>query len=289
MLKLPSLRPTLPQVFILATCLAFFAYMVAGYYAAQDTASRRLALRNLPPATVSIIEFEPARDVGLAREVSVRAQIDPAFAMRRSLLLDGQSRIALIVPILAPEPMEFVDPDMIFGYIVVPLQRGESDAEALRRTLPDPDENGLYGQIHTIAGQRLNQTRLAGGISETIAGWGRVTSRSPVLIQPYDGPREVALSRQLRGGYLRIFLWATIALAAASVTLLVAQHRLRLERRLSHVARHRRPGSGKPNGAKAMARFAPLREQELLEDAGDPQGPVSLIERMRARIGRQMS
>lgn len=281
-------RPSIPHLAILATCLSLFGYLITGYYAAQDAAARKLALRNAPPETVSVVDFEPARDTGLAREVSIRAQIETSFAMRRPMMLYGQAVHALIVPLLAPDATMSAKADLIFGYTVIPLRRGESDSEALRRVLPETELEGRYGPIVSLAGQRLSHPRLATRIAKRIALWGRDAVRQGPMILPFEGPRAAALSKVPHSNFRQFFLWLTFAGITASAVLLRAQSQIARDRRLSRVDRHR-AWSKDVTSAKGAHSFVPLIEQESLgrsPDKDQRSGPAAILQRIWPLRGR---
>lgn len=247
-LRLPSL--CVPGLCNVAAGAALLAALLVGYLEAQTTATRLLALRAPQPPAVAIEAFDAEADTGLAGEVTLRAQIDPAQAPAADPE-DGTGRLLPLLPVAATGP----------GSPAVGLLRLPSDR------LPPAVDQGAIGPVIEINGTVDPAAALPAGLAPQLAAAGHPLAVSALTVTPFAGGRAAALSAPRDSGIPKLLVALAGALLVAGLVLRRRQVRLEDERRAAARAAVRRQVIDPPRDPatdKARHRFAPLAQQEEL-------------------------
>ena len=260
-------KGSFPMLCFALSGLGIVAFLVIFYLDAQANAARLLSLRAGPPPAVAIENFERDPQDGLAREVQVTGQLDTSLAHRAAVTRHGLREQSVIIPITNDAAAQ-TSTHVIFGYVIVPLELGESDAEALRRVNLDVSGAGPIGPIVNINGQSVENIGLAARMSSWLTAADRAVSPEPLLIVPFPGSREAGLAPLPASPYRRLSLWFSAAFALAGLHLFALAGR---KEPGPVVENHAQSNAPPPSlhSLKAAKRFAPLIEQDALYRTGD--------------------
>ncbi|RSK31259.1 hypothetical protein EJA01_13985 [Rhodovulum iodosum] len=218
----------------------------------------RRALAAGPPAATSIETFSPAEETGLAGEVRLEAQLDLSLAEPVTLAGKSAEEHALMVPLLAADapPIEARYREVLAYMrttgLVLPedelRQRARAAAmpAAVGVALIEPAEgedvaaldpawlaayatgNGRFGPLVVINGTLGAGERFRPAISAAFDEQGRSLASDFLLVEPYRGGREAALSARLGEAQ---DVAAVFNLAAGALVMLAGLTGLRQRRR----------------------------------------------------------
>lgn len=199
--------------------------LLAGYVEVQQEAERALALRGGPPKTVAVQDFEAARDIAAAGEVSVLAELDLDRALVLSLRGAEPPRYAVIAPMFdvstagsvrlpegagVPGPAS-IDPKLASGYAFLALPaapKGAITAEAFGLTELGP---GAFGSVVHLNGEAIDAGAFQLMADGAFAAQGLQLPPDFVTIAPYAQGREVALmAREVTLSHRVLYLCALV-------------------------------------------------------------------------------
>lgn len=289
---LHRLKQTLAHshLWLFAGGLLIAASLVLGYHEAQVTADRTMALRQGPPPTAAIQSFDPERHRGMAGEVNVVAEIDPAGGMVTQYGPDGSGKSAVIYPLYslsqaglkrltdqiagaghaqpvdtpAAAPPQATGP--VLGVLVQPIEAGIPAfdiADLLSRISIGP---GNHGTAIILNGELRSSRDLVPAIDAALAARGQSPlGEKALLILPFPQGRVAALSAPAPSDLRRILFWSGLGLVVIAAAISV---RPRVPEEAAQFVTEPLPLQSLPT-----RRFAPISTQDdLTPAAGARQG-----------------
>lgn len=273
------------QPWLVAALVAVGGSFAVDYVDAQRTADRALALRQGPPPATLVQDFVPARHVGPAREVLVRAETrlgDPTIV---KLGRDGQPRSAVIFPLFAvsqpgqaalatamenpaglaairpvPRPKAEAPTPRAIGVILHISDRAESDLPDSTTLIARRFGGGAHGRVVEVNGTRVSPGDMALVVKGAMAARNIDLSDDFLAIAPFENGREAALAPPPSSGLQRGLFWGgmTLALGAALLSVRVTDHGPDLPRRPGRQDTRAAPAES----AKARDRFRSIPTQD---------------------------
>ncbi|MGI1662528.1 hypothetical protein ACRDNQ_09810 [Palleronia sp. KMU-117] len=239
-----------PHLWLAAAAISIAGSFVVDYIDAQRTADRALALRQGPPPVAEIQGFEPARHVGPAREVLLRAEADLGDPIVVTLGPEDSRQTAVIYPLFpvsdrgreaiarrladdgtlgsmrpAPRP----DPEsltrtrsealgIILHWADLPTPEGDIDPASLVARSFGP---GSHGSAVEINGERVAPGDMALVVKGAMAARNLAIANDFIAVSPYVDGRLTALAQPPSSGLQRTLFWGGIVLGLGAMLLSV--------------------------------------------------------------------
>jgi hypothetical protein len=291
-----------PHLWLGAAAISIAASFVVDYVDAQRSADRALALRQGPPPVAELQAFDPARNLGPAREVLIRAEANLADPIVVTLGPAGDQRTAVIYPLfpVSERGQELIARRMAAGGnegpgAVRPLARPAREAEASRAPQAlgvilhwtddtraaeiDPASlvarvfgPGSHGSVVEVNGERVAPGDMALVVKGAMAAISLVIADDFLAVAPYVDGRVTALSPPPSSGLQRALFWGgmTLGLGAALLSVRMVDlfgPRADSPKRPGQQDRRVSPGST----PKARSRFQTIPTQDELYAAAQAQ------------------
>lgn len=280
-----------PQLWLGAAAILVVGSFVVDYVDAQRSADRALALRQGPPPVAELQDYEPARNLGPAREVLIRAEADlgdpivvtlgPAGEERSAVIYplfpvsergrgmiarrtEGDGGLASVRPVPRPDPEAArAAPPEALGVILHwadAARAGSIDPGALvaRRFGP-----GDHASVVEVNGERVSPGDMALVVKGAMAARNLTIAADFLAISPYVDGRTAALAPPPSSGFQRALFWGGVTLALGALLLSVrfvegAAPRADTPKRPGQQDRRVSPGST----PKARTRFQTIPTQD---------------------------
>lgn len=299
MVKAVFLRVVLsPHLWLGAAAISIAASFVVDYVDAQRTADRALALRQGPPPVAALQAFDPARNVGPAREVLVLAEADLGDPIVVRLGPGDDQRAAIIYPLF---PVSERGQEIVARRATIEAAGGGTDADlAAIRPVPRPDPDalradpptalgvilhwvdeadaagvdpvalvarsfgpGTHGSVIEVNGERVAPGDMALVVKGAMAAINLSIAPEFLAIAPFANGRVAALSPPPSSGLQRALLWGGMTLGLGALLLSVRM----VEVFAPRADAPRRPGQqdrrvSTGNTPKARSRFQTIPTQD---------------------------
>lgn len=291
-----------PHLWLGAAAISIAASFVVDYVDAQRTADRALALRQGPPPVADLQTFDPARNVGPAREVLILAEANLADPIVVTLGPAGDQQTAVIFPLF---PVSDRGRDMIVRAAAmagaeglaairpVPRpSRDETDAatpqalgvllhwtDATTAARVDPGSlvarsfgPGSHGSVVEVNGERVFPGDMALVVKGAMAAIDLDIADDFLAVSPFVNGRLAALAPPPSSGLQRALFWGGMTLGLGAVLLSVRiidvfGPRVDSPKRPGQQDRRVSPGST----PKARTRFQTIPTQDELYAAAQTQ------------------